>query len=153
MLALAGGDDESRHSVHSDLSSAEYEPAAQSEQVFVDALTTSEYFPAAQAVHAIGPRFSLYLPGTHVVQTPSVSVQPALHMHDEILALPAIEYEFAHSVHSDLSSDEYEPAAQSEQVCVDALTTSEYFPAEHAVHASDPASVLYLPATHAMQLI
>ena len=153
MLALPGGDDESRHGVHSVLSSAEYESAPQSEQVFVDEFTTSECFPAAQAVQATGPGFSLYLPATHAEQAPSLPVQPALHTHDVIFALPAIECAFTHSTHSDLSSAEYEPAVQSMQVWLDAFTASECFPAAQAVHASGPGSSLYLPATHAMQLI
>ena len=88
-------------------------------QVCVDAFTASECLPAAQAVHAIDPVLVLYLPATHAVQSLPVPVQPALQTHDVILALPVIECAFTHSLHSDLSSAKYDPAAQKSQLTAD----------------------------------
>jgi len=48
MLALPVFESAFTQSRHSDLSSAEYEPGSQSLHVSVDALTMTEYFPAAQ---------------------------------------------------------------------------------------------------------
>ena len=82
------------------------------QSVHVCALTTSEYFAAAHAVHATDPGLDLYLPATHPVQAPSVPVQPTLQTQDVMLALPVFESAFTHSRHFVLSSAEYEPASQ-----------------------------------------
>jgi len=51
---------------------------------------------------------------------------PVLHEHASIVALPAIELEFAgHQMHSDLLSAEYLPASQSTQPTAAVL---EYLP-------------------------
>jgi len=106
MLALARGEDEFQQSVHSDLSSAEYEPAAQSEQVYADALTTSEYFPAAQAVHASDEGFVLYLPATQPTQILFSRVHPASQMQSmsETLLVCDVDPD-GHPRHSRPSSD------------------------------------------------
>jgi len=106
MLELAGGDDEFRHSVHSDMSSDEYEPAAQTEHVYADEWTTSEYFPAAQAVHATGPGCSLYLPATQPTQVLFSPVHPASQMQSVSETLSAGDVDpGGHARHSCPSSD------------------------------------------------
>jgi len=98
MLALPFFESAFTHSRHFVLSSAEYEPDAQSLHVScVDELTRTEYFPAAQSEHATDPTLGLYLPATQAVQTPSVPVQPALHTHEVGLAIPVFESAFTHS--------------------------------------------------------
>jgi len=137
---------------HTILLSSEYEPAAQSLHVSVDALGTSEYFPGAQSVHAADPFMSLYLPATQARQSSFVPVQPGLQMHAVSDTLATCEWEFGgQSRQTNRVSVEYEPAAQSLHVSVDALTMTEYFPGAQSVHATDPIISLYLPATHAEQ--
>jgi len=153
MLSLSVSEYEfAGHERHSDLSLAEYKPAVHSLHVSLDALTASEYFPGSQSVHTADPVVVLYLPATHAVQLPFRPNQPALHTLDVMLALPAVESEFTHSKHFDMSFAEYEPAVHSLHVSLDALTASEYFPGSQSVHTADPVVVLYLPATHAVQL-
>jgi len=137
---------------HTILLSSEYEPAAQSVHVSVDALTTSEYFPGAQSVHATDPLLGLNFPATHPVQEPFVPVQPALQLHAVIDTPATGRWEFAgQRTHTVLAFSEYEPAAQSLHVSVDALTTSEYFPGAQSVHATDPLLGLNFPGTQAVQ--
>ena len=114
---------------------AEYEPAAHSLHVSVDALSEPEYFPAVHGVQATGPVLCLYLPATHPLQLPSIPVHPELQIQAVMLSLASTEYEFRHIRHCDLSPAEYEPAAQVAQIDADVL---EYFPAVHRVHAADP---------------
>jgi len=148
MLALPATEYAFTHNRHSDLSYAECEPAAQVTQLAADML---EYFPAAQSAHSTDSCVGRYLPATHEVQLLCIPIEPALQTQNVMLALPATEYAFTHSRRSDLSSTEYAPAVQSLHLCVGVLTTSEYFPAAHTVHATDPGVGLYLPGTHAVQ--
>ena len=115
----------------------------------LDALTTFENFPAAQSVHAIDPVLVLYFPATHGVQLPYVPNHPTLQKQDVMLSPPATEYEYCgHKRHCDLSSAEYEPAAQLTQLSADG---TEYLPAPQPVHSADPFMCLYFPATQAEQ--
>ena len=115
MLALAGGDDESRHSVHSDLSSDEYESAAQSE-------------------HASDPGLALYVPGTQPMQLLIVPDQPAWHEQSAMLSLPTGEYVFSgHDTHKVLLPTAYDLAAQFSHVAE--FRYAENFPAAQREHA------------------
>jgi len=76
MLALRDTKYEfARHQMHSDLSWAEYLPAAQYTQLSADVF---EYAPAAQAVHATAPSLGLNLPGTQRLHSPFAPNEPAL---------------------------------------------------------------------------
>jgi len=112
----------------------------------VDALRTSEYFPAGQSVHTPVVLIGLYFPTTQAEQVPFVPVQPALQTQD-VMSPPCGEvYEFAgHITHCDRSLVEYEPASQLTQLTAVVL---EYLPAPQPVHSADPLLNLYFPATH-----
>jgi len=105
MLALLATEYEfAGHERHSDLSSAEYEPAIQDKQIAADML---EYSPAPQSAHFTDSWVGRYLPATHAVQLLCIPIDPALQMQNVMLTLMATEYEFAgHERHSDLSSAE-----------------------------------------------
>ena len=130
------------HERHSELSCAEYEPAAQFTQLSADIL---EYVPPRQAVHFAAPSLGLNLPGRQRLHAPFAPDEPALQEQLEIAPLPTTEYDLAgHLVHSVLSSAEYLPAAQYTQL---SAAVFEYAPAAHAVHAAAPSSGLNLPGT------
>jgi len=58
------------------------------------AATAVEYFPAAQALHAMLPGRFLYLPATHWLQNcPSPPVKPALQVQAICLLLPGGAFE------------------------------------------------------------
>jgi len=123
----------SGHARHSDLSSAEYEPAAQSTQLTAAVL---EYLPASQAVHSAEPGLSLCLPGTQDRQSLCVPDQPALHEQKVMLSLPTRECElWGHEMHTFLVLFEYDPAAQSVHVLLVEFKTTENFPAAQSKHA------------------
>jgi len=109
-----------------------------------------EASPAPQSRQVADPGLALYLPATHTVQSPSVPVEPALQIHDVMLALPATENAFTQNRHPDLSSAEYEPAAHVTQPAADML---EYSPAPQSAHSRDSGVGRYLPATHAVQIL
>jgi len=115
---------------------------------YIDVLILTEDFPVPQSEHAACPGLDLYLPATHPVQTPSVPVQPALQTQDLLSTLPVIESAFTHSRHSDLSSAEYEPAAQLTQLTADAF---EYLPGSQAMHSADPGMAVCFPGTQDRQ--
>ena len=87
-------------------------------------------------MHATLPLVVLYLPATHVEQTPpSGPVNPALQVQAAITELDATELEFnGHDTHV------------AEAV---APTVNEYVPPAQSKQAPDPLTSLYLPATHA----
>jgi len=142
------------HARHSDRSSAGYPPASQGAQSSVDASSAREAFPAAHKVHGSGPGASLYLPATQPTQTPFVLDQPAVQKQSALSSLPCRECEPAwHSTHCELSSEEYEPAAQCVQLFTGEATAAEKNPPSHCTHpSSDRACTLYLPAGQALQL-
>jgi len=142
------------HSVHCDRSSAGYEPASQGAHRSVDAFTAAEALPATHTVHAWGPGSSLYLPAAQPTHSPSVLDQPAVQKQSELSSLPCRECEPAwHSTHCELSSEEYEPAAQCVQLFTGEATAAEKNPLSHCTHPSwDRACTLYLPAGQAVQL-
>ena len=95
-----------------------------------------EYLPREHSVQAVDPFTSLYVPAMHAAQVaPSGPVYPLLHVQLVSTLLPAPEYVCAgHALHVD---SEMLPVAV------------EYFPCEHRVHAAEPFTSLYVPATHA----
>ena len=111
---------------------AENLPAAQFVQK--GEASAAEYVPAAQLSHAALPVVALYVPAAQAVQvwTP---VYPALHWQSDAPSLPAGELEF----------DGHAVQVLSLVCAVDA----EYLPAAQAVHAAEPAIVLYVPAAQA----
>ena len=118
------------HAVTSELPSGASEFARHGKHVELClAPTDTEYVPMSQSVHAAGPGSAVYLPATH---SEHVSPDdPALQVQSEP---PAREWEFVgHDRHV-------------EALCAPADT--EYVPMSQSVHVSDPASVLYFPATH-----
>ena len=76
--------------MHSDMSTAEYEPASQITQL---SAVEFEYVPAAQAVHASAPSLPLNLPDTQRLHSPFTPDQPALQEQLEISPLPSSEDE------------------------------------------------------------
>jgi len=148
MLALPATEYAFTQNRHSDLSSAEYEPAAHVTQPAADML---EYSPAPQSAHSRDSGVGRYLPATHAVQFVCIPIEPALQMQNVMFPLLATEYAFAgHERHSDLSSAEYEPAAHVTQPTVDML---EYSPAPQSAHSRDSWVGMYLPATHEVHLL
>ncbi len=94
--------------------------------------TAAEYVADPQSVHTALPLLVLYLPATHVEQTPpSGPEDPALHVQ---IVLDAAEFEFARQTRH--AEDAVAP------------TVCKYVPVPQSVHASLPALVLYFPATH-----
>jgi len=90
-----------------------------------------EYLPAAQ--------------GTHVV---SAFSNPAWQKQKRMFVLPAADVKSArHDSHSERLRTEYESAAHSVHVYVDALVDPENLPASHSSHTSGPRLILYVPAT------
>ena len=134
--------------------SCAYVPASQGPQMSVVACTAPENFPAAHRVHAPGPVSTLYLPATQPTQLPFVLVQPAVQKQSELSSLPCRECEPAwHSMHCELSAEEYEPALQCLHVFTGEATAAEKNPLSHCTHPSwDRACTLYLPAGQALQL-
>ena len=89
------------------------------------------YMPAGHAVHASEPAIVLYVPQAQASHV-EVPVYPALHWHAE---LPAGELEFGgHAV---------------QVVALVCPVDAENLPASQAVHAAEPAIVLYVPAAQA----
>jgi len=85
----------------------------------VDAAIESEYSPASQVAHAIGPLWALNLPDTQRMQLLIVPDQPAWHEQLAMLSLPTEEYVFSgHDWHSVLLPTEYVLAAQFMHVSV-----------------------------------
>ena len=96
----------------------------------------------------------MYLQATQPTHSPSVLDQPAVHKQSELSSLPCRECEPAwHSMHCELSVEEYEPAAQCVQLFTGEATAAEKNPPSHCTHPSlDRACTLYLPAGQALQL-
>jgi hypothetical protein len=94
------------------------------------------YLPREHSVQAVDPFTSLYDPVMHAVQVaPSGPVYPLLHVQLVSTLLPAPEYVCAgHALHVD---------SKCSPVSV------EYFPCGQRVHAEEPFTSLYVPATHA----
>ena len=101
---------------------------------------SEENLPAAQSVQASSPIAALYFPATQTTHvSPFGPVKPALQTQAEAAALPAGANEFAgHAKHE---NTDFAP------------TVVEYLPAPQLVQGRDPllTSVLYLPASHAVQ--
>jgi len=94
------------------LPTGDIEAEGQYVHLFVDALTTSEYLPASQALHSADPVMFLYFPGTQAEQSSFVPVHPALQTHPATVELSAGENEFAgQSVQLPLSTP-YVPGLQ-----------------------------------------
>ena len=101
----------------------------------VAAPTAVEYVPIWQSSHVLDPANSLYFPATHRKHVPpSGPVEPALQVQAVETELPKSEFEYAgHVKHVDTWL---------------APRDAEYVPMSQSTHAVDPASALYLPATH-----
>ncbi len=122
-----------------ELETGELEPAGHATQVVATvAADVVEYVAAAQSVHAALPVLILYLPATHVEQTPpSGPVKPTLHVQ---------------ATRTELAVGELELVGQARQVVTTvAPTVVEYVPAPQLVHATEPEVVLYVPAIHSWQ--
>ena len=91
-----------------------------------------------QGVHAAEPIPTLYVPAAHVEHIPSGPVYPALHGGKIQAALDV------------LVAGEFVPAGQARHVVATvAAVVVEYFPDPQSVHAVEPVTSLYFPATHA----
>jgi hypothetical protein len=101
------------------------------------AATAPLYLLAPQFVHVAEPVASLYLPVTHPVHAPPRPLfpeYPALHAHAVTVLLPAADAVFKAHV-------KQTPAE-------DAFNVAEYVFRPQSVHAAEPVTVLYFPATH-----
>ena len=97
-----------------------------------------EYVPATQAMHATEPVPTLYVPAAHVEHMPSGPVYPGLHA---VLIHAALDV---------LAVGEVVSAGQARHVVATvAAVVVEYFPDPQSVHAVEPVTSLYFPATHA----
>jgi hypothetical protein len=93
----------------------------------------NENFPCVHCKQLTDPFTSLYVPGTHNVQTPpSGPVHPALHVQAVIDELEFIEFVF--KGHRTQTLDVLDP------------TIPEYVPASHPVQVAAPTSIEYPPA-------
>ncbi len=94
--------------------------------------------PAPQSVHASLPTLVLYLPVTHDVHEPAGPVLP-------------VSQDLLQSSTEELELVEMKPAGRDTQVD-DVLvpTACEYVSVSHAVHATLPLIVLYLPESHSV---
>jgi hypothetical protein len=98
--------------------------------------TAAEYVPVPQSVHAALPLLVLYLPATHVEQTPPFGPEdPTLQVQ---VVLDAAEFEFTGQT------------THAEEAV--APTVTENVPPEQSEQAPDPLKSLYLPATHAVHV-
>jgi hypothetical protein len=159
------------------LSVAEYLPAPQSTQELATvAPVIGRYLPAPQSVHATAPVITLYFPAAQAPHGPPFApVNPMLQIQEvkailppgdtesdgQLVQVPApvapttAEYELAPQSMHVLAKEaptvaEYLPASQSTQELASvAPVVVRYLPAPQSVHATDPATALYFPATHA----
>ena len=122
-----------QHDVHVPRSGPE-EPALQVQAVAMR-LPTGELEFDWQALHVAAPRLGLKVPAPHDVHVPpSGPEEPALQVQAVWMELPKSEFEYAgHAKHVETWL---------------APTDAEYVPTSQSTHAVDPASALYLPATH-----
>jgi hypothetical protein len=103
------------------------------------AATVVEYVLTLQSVHTLLPMNLLNLPGTHAVHVPpSTPLYPVVHMQFVKSVDPAPEIEFAGQ------------AVQTDSDC--AAIEPEYLLSAQLVHAAEPGTVLYFPATHAVHV-
>jgi hypothetical protein len=116
---------------------------------------------AGHAAHALAPTALLYVPAPHSVQTlaPAAAENaPAAHGAQALAAAAPAAAEnvpAAHDTHAlstaEPAAAEYFPAPQATQVlATEAPAAAENIPAAQSVHATEPAPVLYFPATHAL---
>ncbi len=107
----------------------------------VEAPTNPENVPARQSVHVAGPVSVLYLPAAHWRHVPPLGPDdPMLHVQLVEAGLPA-------------GDDASEDVVQAVHVdSANAPLAVEYLPAPQSVHVAGPVPILYLPATHAVQV-
>jgi len=156
------------HNTHTDSPSLPVDPASQVHAESEEAPALKVDLPSTHSVQLCGPDCALYLPASHSIHTdsPSLPVDPALHVHVESDKAPALKVDLpsthwvqlcgprcdlyvpaSHSIHTDSPSLPVDPALHVHVESDKAPVLKLDLPTTHSVQTAEPFCDLYVPSS------